>query len=122
MKDMTKKIRSKGRMDANNSWWVSGLLAADCEKAWLHAGLEDTMQKWCDWLGEMKKKDERKKMEELPAKGKSVEEALPRLKECDVEKASRLYQGKTGVGCDGFHPKVPLDLAKKNKRRNRGVL
>ena len=27
--------------------------------------MEDTMQKWCDWLGEMKKKDERKKMEEL---------------------------------------------------------
>ena len=34
MKDMTRKIRSKGRMDANNSWSVSELLAADCEKAW----------------------------------------------------------------------------------------
>ena len=32
MKDMTKKIRAKGRMDANHSyhsWWVSELLAAD---------------------------------------------------------------------------------------------
>ena len=28
MKDMTKKIWSKGSMDANNSWWVSELLAA----------------------------------------------------------------------------------------------
>ena len=36
MKDMTKKIRSKERMDAHNRWWVADLLAADCEKAWLH--------------------------------------------------------------------------------------
>ena len=33
MKDVTKKVRSKGRMDANNNWWVSELLAADCEKS-----------------------------------------------------------------------------------------
>ena len=26
------------------------------------------------------------------------------------KKVSRLYTGKTGVGCDGFHPKFPLDL------------
>ena len=39
------------------------------------------------------------------------EEALPRLKEGDLEKASRLYKAKTGVGCDGFHPEgLPLDL------------
>ena len=37
MTDMTKKIKAKGRMDANNGWWVSELLAADGEKAWLHA-------------------------------------------------------------------------------------
>ena len=54
MKDMTRKISTKDRMDANNSWWVSELLAADCEKAWLHAGWEDTMLKWYDWLCEMK--------------------------------------------------------------------
>ena len=35
------------------------------------------------------------------------EEALPRLKEGDLEKALRLYKTMTGVGCDGFHPKVP---------------
>ena len=43
MKDTRKKIRSKERMDANNSWWVTELLAADCEKAWLHPGWEDTV-------------------------------------------------------------------------------
>ena len=44
---------------------------------------------------------------------KECEEALPRLKEGDLDKASRLYKAKTGVGCDGFHPKVPLDLTKE---------
>ena len=29
MKDLTKKIRSKERMDAESRWWVSELLAAD---------------------------------------------------------------------------------------------
>ena len=60
MNYMTRKIKAKGRMDANNRWWVS----AECEKAWIHGGWEDTMQKRYDWLGEMKKKDEVKKMEE----------------------------------------------------------
>ena len=63
MKDMTKKIRSKGRMDADSRWRVAELLAANSKKAWLNAGWEDTMQKCFDWLEEMKKKDERKKME-----------------------------------------------------------
>ena len=45
VKDMTKKIRSKERMDAENRWWVAELLAADCEKAWLHPEEEETMQK-----------------------------------------------------------------------------
>ena len=43
---------------------------------------------------------------------KKLEEVLPRLKGCDLEKASTSYQAKTGVGCGGFHPKVPLDLTK----------
>ena len=51
------------------------------------------------------------KIEEL----KKLEEALPRLKECEFEKASRLYKAKTGVGCDGFHPKVDLDLTKETR-------
>ena len=40
---------------------------------------------------------------------RSAEEALPRPKECLLEEVSRLYEAKTGVGCDGFHAKVPLD-------------
>ena len=54
-------------------------------------------------------KDKPWKNEEL----KKLEEARP--KECDLEKASRLYKGKAGVGCDGFHPKVRLDLTQETK-------
>ena len=60
MKDLTKKIRSKESMDAESRWWVSELLAADCDKAWIHPGWEDTMQKWWDWL-ETRKKMSRKR-------------------------------------------------------------
>ena len=43
---------------------------------------------------------------------KNLEEVLPRLKESDLEK-SWLHKAKTGVGCDSFHPKVPLDLTEE---------
>ena len=46
---------------------------------------------------------------------KKLEEALPRLKECELENVSRLYKAKTRVGCDGFHPKVHLDLTKETR-------
>ena len=185
-----KEIRSKGRMDAKNRWWVSELLAKDCEKAWVHTGWEDTMQKWYEWLEYRKKKDEKEKMEEMhqrkvekmikSAEGsagllqkitkptmwrggmqtqkkededarlldryeakrkewakhwqcdesvqnvedkpwtneelKKLEEALPKLKECDLKNASGLYKAKAGVGCDGFHPKVPLDLTRETRK------
>ena len=58
--------------------------------------------------------DKRWKNEEL----KKLEEALPRLKECELEKVSRVHKAKTGVGCDGFHPKIPLDLATETKERS----
>ena len=54
MKDLIKKIRSKWK-------WVSELLAKDCEKAWIHTGWEDTMQKWYECLEHMNKKDEKEK-------------------------------------------------------------
>ena len=60
MKDLIRKIISKERMDAKNRWWVSEFLAADCEKAWVHTGWEDTLQQSFYWLEEMKKKDEKK--------------------------------------------------------------
>ena len=31
------------------------------------------------------------------------------------KKVSRLYKAETGVGCDGFHPKVPLDLTEETR-------
>ena len=38
---------------------------------------------------------------------------MPRLLEKDMEKAAESYKVKTGVGCHGFHPKVPLDFTKE---------
>ena len=32
MTDLMRKIKANVRMDANNRWWVSDLLAADCKK------------------------------------------------------------------------------------------
>ena len=46
---------------------------------------------------------------------KKYGEALPTLKEGGLEKVSRLYKAKTGVGCDGFHPKVPLNLTTETR-------
>ena len=40
---------------------------------------------------------------------------MPRLMESDLEKAARNYKAKTGIGGDGFHPKVPLDLEKETR-------
>ena len=65
MKDLMKNIRSRDRMDAKSRWWVSELLAADCDSAWIHTGWEDAMQKWYEWLKLMTKKDEKVKMEEM---------------------------------------------------------
>ena len=50
------------------------------------------------------------------------EEALPRLREYELEKVSKVYKAKTGVGCCGFHSKVLLDLSEETRRTNCGVL
>ena len=34
-----------------------------------------------------------------------------------MEKVSRIYKAESGVGCDGFQPKVPLDLTTKTIRK-----
>ena len=65
MKDLTQKIRSKGRMDAESRWWLTELPAAVWVKAWLHPGEEETMQKWYAWWVKMKKEYEKRKMEEM---------------------------------------------------------
>ena len=43
--------------------------------------------------------------------------ALPRLKEWELEKVSRMYKAKTRVGCDGFPPQGSpgLDLIKETR-------
>ena len=41
---------------------------------------------------------------------------MPRLKDGDLENVSRLCKARTGVGCDGFHPKVHLNLTKETRR------
>ena len=46
---------------------------------------------------------------------RKLEEAQPRLKEGKFEKISRWYKAKTGVGCDGFHPKGPPDFTKETR-------
>ena len=62
MKDMTKNIRSKRKDGCRKSTAGAELLAADCEKAWIRAGEEETMQKWYAWLEKMKKEDEKRKI------------------------------------------------------------
>ena len=61
MKDLTKKIRSKGSMPKIVGWSWSCLRRIDCVKAWTHTRWEDTMQKWCEWLEYRKEKDEKEK-------------------------------------------------------------
>ena len=65
MKDMTKKMRLRGKMNEDNRWWMAELLVVDCEKAWLHPEEEATMQKWYTWLQELKRECEKKKTEEV---------------------------------------------------------
>ena len=84
MKDMTKKIRSKERMDAENRWCVAELLAADCEKVWLYLGGEEIIQIWYVWLEEMRKENEKRKGGRIAsAKGESDDQECGR--ECWVE-------------------------------------
>ena len=71
-----------------------------------------------EWSKHWQCDEEVKSMQDKPWRNEELrkgEEALPRLKEGDLEKASRLYKAKTGVGCEGFHPKVPLDLTKETR-------
>ena len=56
MKEMTKKIGSKSRIDAENRWW-------------LHPCEEETMQKWYAWLGEMQRKMRKERWKKCITKG-----------------------------------------------------
>ena len=70
-----------------------------------------------DWAKHWQCDEEVQNVEEKLLKNeelRSVEDALPRLKECHLE-VSRFCKAKTGEGCDGFHPKVPEDLTKETR-------
>ena len=56
-------------------------------------------------------KDKPRRNEELW----NLEEDMPRLKEGDPEKAVKTFKAKTGVGCGGFHAKVPLDSTRETR-------
>ena len=57
--------QAKSRRGAQNSWWVSELLAAACQRVWLRPEREDTMQHFYYLLHEKKKKkDEEQRVEE----------------------------------------------------------
>ena len=77
-----------------------------------------TVTRHKEWSTHWRCDEEAQKAQDNPWKNEELrryEEALPRLKEGDLEKASRMYKAKTGVGCDGFHPKIPLDLTKETR-------
>ena len=46
---------------------------------------------------------------------KNVEEDMSRLREKELGKAAKSYNAKTGVECDGFHPKVPFGFDKNQE-------
>ena len=56
-------------------------------------------------------KDTPRRNEELKNLKNLDEEDMPRL----LEKVAKSCKAKTGVVCDGFHPKVPVDLTKKTR-------
>ena len=93
------------------------ILDKEVEDARLLDGCEAQRKEWAKHLqcdeGVQNMEDKHWKNEEL----KKLEQALPSLKECDLDKASRSYKAETGVGCDGFHPKVPLDLTKETRSK-----
>ena len=95
MRDLMWKIRSTERVDAENRWWFSELLAAECEKAWIHTGWKDTVQKWYYWLEDVKKKDEmhQKKVEQQI---KSAEGTAGLLHK--ITKSRSQHHGREGLG------------------------
>ena len=99
-------------MDAQNPWWVSELLAEDCEKAWTHTGWEETKHKWCGWSEHMKKKDEKEKNGgDASAKGGEDDQ------ECRRECQANDVEGKsTDLEERGGRSEIAGSLRSKKKR------
>ena len=73
-----------------------------------------------EWSDHWQCNEEIQKMQNKPWRNEELkegEEALPRLKESDLEKASRLYRAKTGV----IPPKSSAGLDKRDERKSCGV-
>ena len=66
--------------------------AKDCEKAWIHAGWEDTMQKRYEWLEHAKKKDDQGKMEEMHQR--KVEKMIKRVLDLFTKSQSQRCGGE----------------------------
>ena len=72
----------------------------NCQKAWIHTGWEDIMQKWKKWLEEMKRRDEKEEMTKpTPWRGgaqilKKEEEDARLLDRCEAKR--RTVQSKDG--------------------------
>ena len=79
---------------------------------------EMTRQEWAmHWHCE----EEVQHLEDMPWESEELkkhEVGLPRLKEERLQKVAKGYKGATGVGCDGFHPQVPLDLTKETRDKS----
>ena len=90
MKDMKRETKAKGRVDASSGWWVCELLAADCEKAWLHFWDGNILcRKWYDWLCDMKRR-----MEQEEERGEP-ETSQPNDQECRWKRRALASQHKT---------------------------
>ena len=66
-----------------------------------------------EWAKHWQCDESTQKLEDKLWENEELRKAMPRPKECHLEKVSRIFLATTGVGCDGFHPKVPLDLTKE---------
>ena len=99
--------------------WRGGVQILKKEEEEEVARLSDRCEaKRKEWAKHWKCDESVQNAEDRPWKNEELEkleEASPRLKECDLEKVSELYKAKTGVGCDGFHQKIPLDLTKETR-------
>ena len=70
-----------------------------------------------EWSEHWQCNEEIQSMQDKPWRNeelKECEEALP-SREGDLKRHRHCTRQKTGVGCDGFHTKTPLDLTKETR-------
>ena len=80
--------------------------------------------KWKEWAKHWQCDESVQNMEDKPWNNeelKKLVEALPRLKECDLEKESRFYKAKDKSGMRRLPPERLLEFDERNMQRNCGV-